>query len=208
MMRSALAERGPLPKALALSIENESRALAAQQIANEFYEIPLSDEEMQDGYQEAIASIPVTAEYSAAHILVETEDEAKSIAEEAAGGADFAELAKEKSVGPSGPNGGELGWFGEGQMVPEFEAAVMALEDGAISEPIQTQFGWHVIKLNESREKPKPTFDELKSSIEEKLRRLKVEEQLEALREASEIKMQDDGFPAEAIRDQTIFDAE
>jgi len=78
-----------------------------------------------------------------------------------ADGADFATLAKERSTGPSGPRGGELGWFGTGQMVPEFEQAVIGLEDGAVSEPVQTQFGWHVVKRNDSRNKSAPSLDEV-----------------------------------------------
>ena len=76
------------------------------------------------------------------------DDEAKAIVEELKGGADFAATAREKSTGPSGPGGGSLGWFGAGAMVPEFETAVAAMEAGDISDPVQTQFGWHVIKLN------------------------------------------------------------
>lgn len=208
LLKDTLEARGPLDKGLALAIENEVRAMLAQEIGNEFYLEPVSDEAMQEGYQKAIAGIPPTVEYSAAHILVETEDEAKAVIDEVNGGADFAEVAKAKSVGPSGPNGGDLGWFGKGQMVPEFEEAVIALEAGAISAPVQTQFGWHVIKLNETREKPAPSFEDLEERIDEQLRREQVNARLDALKEEGEVEMKTEGFPAAAIRDMSIFGEE
>ena len=105
----------------------------------------------------------------ARHILVETEEEANSLIEDLNGGRDFAELAREESTGPSGPNGGDLGFFGRGQMVPSFEQAAFALEDGEISAPVQTQFGWHVIKVEERRAAPVPTFGQLSPEIRQEL---------------------------------------
>ncbi len=87
----------------------------------------------------------------ARHILVKTEDEAKTIVEQLKGGADFVDLAKKKSIGPSAPQGGDLGFFGRGQMVPEFEKAAFALKPGQISEPVRTQFGWHIILVEEAQ---------------------------------------------------------
>ncbi|MBW3015014.1 peptidylprolyl isomerase [Candidatus Woesearchaeota archaeon] len=101
----------------------------------------------------------------ARHILVETEEEAEEIIEELKDGADFVELAKEKSIGPSGPSGGELGFFAKGEMVPEFEEAAFKLKVGEVSAPVETQFGFHVIK----RESNEITFDDVKDSIEEVL---------------------------------------
>ena len=91
------------------------------------------------------------------------------------------ELAKEKSTGPSGPRGGDLGWFGLGQMVPEFEQAIVALEPGTISAPVKTQFGWHVMKLNEKREKPKPALVEVRSQLIEDMKTKAVSNHLEKL---------------------------
>ncbi|MHA3914193.1 peptidylprolyl isomerase [Halovulum sp. GXIMD14793] len=203
-----LEARGTISKPLALTVENEVRAMKAQEIANEFYLEPVSEEDLQKAYDEAIAGIPPSVEYSAAHILVETEDEAKALVEALNGGADFAELAKEKSVGPSGPNGGDLGWFGAGQMVPEFEQAVMSLEPGAISAPVQTQFGWHVVKLNETREKPLPTMEEMEATLDQRLRQQQVEAKVKALTDAAEVEYTSDGVPAAAIRDTAIFGSE
>ena len=96
-------------------------------------------------------------------------------------GADFATTARESSTGPSGPGGGSLGWFGTGAMVPAFEAAVIALDVGTISEPVQTQFGWHVIKLNETRQAEAPTLEDVRTELEQQVRNAAVTTALEAL---------------------------
>jgi peptidyl-prolyl cis-trans isomerase C len=120
---------------------------------------------------------------TASHILVETEDAAKAIIKELAAGADFATLAKAKSTGPSGPNGGALGSFGRGQMVPAFEAAAFALADGAITTaPIQTQFGWHVIKVDTKTVAPAPSLDEMRDRLLQTLSTKAVGRVLEELR--------------------------
>ncbi len=87
----------------------------------------------------------------AKHILVKTEDEAKVILYDVTHGKAFEDVAKEKSLCPSGKSGGDLGWFGRGQMVKEFEDAAFSLKPGAISQPVKTQFGWHLIKVEEAK---------------------------------------------------------
>jgi peptidyl-prolyl cis-trans isomerase C len=127
-------------------------------------------------------------EIHARHILLKTEAEALEVIKALDGGADFAELAKEKSTGPSGPRGGDLGYFGKGQMVPEFETAAFALDAGSYSStPVKTQFGYHVIKVEESRQAKPKTFEE---SVEE-LRAAAAEEAggqyVDSLRSKAEI---------------------
>ena len=151
-------------------VEALRRNLVAQAAVESQMSGAFTEEEVQAAYEEGIAGFEPKPEYRAAHILVETEDEAKAIVAELEGGADFAELARTRSTGPSGPRGGDLGWFGEGQMVPEFETAVKAMEPGAVSAPVQTQFGWHVIKLDETRESSPPALEEVRGNIEETLR--------------------------------------
>lgn len=176
-----------LPLEVQLAIENEMRAqLAAAQI-DAVLSRDISDEAIEARYQETVASMEPTPEYNASHILVETEDEALALVETLEDGKDFAELAMEKSTGPSGPNGGDLGWFGLGMMVPEFEVAVTGMEVGGISAPVQTQFGWHVIKLDEYRETPVPTLQELRPQLMDQLRQQAVALEIEALTETSEI---------------------
>ena len=144
-------------------------------------------------------------EYNASHILVPEEETAKAIAAEARGGADFAELAKEKSTGPSGPNGGNLGWFGDGQMVPPFEAGVKALEVGGISDPVQTQFGWHVIKLNETREKAPPALSEIYQELAGDMARQITDAMVEALREEGDIQFIEGDPGLTKLRDDSLI---
>lgn len=148
-----------------LALENERRALVASERLAVVSQDLVTDEAIEAKYAELFGSVEPKLEYNANHILVETEEEAAALVAELEGGADFEALAKEKSTGPSGPSGGTLGWFGEGQMVAPFEQAVMELEVGAVSAPVQTQFGWHVIKLNETREQGAPALEEVREQI-------------------------------------------
>lgn len=128
----------------------------------------IDDAAMKARFDKEIAGATREKEISARHILVKTEEEAKAIIKELDGGADFVELAKTKSTGPSGPKGGDLGFFGKGRMVPEFEAAAFGLEKGAYTkEPVKTQFGFHIIKVEDSRDTPLPTFEATKKQIQQ-----------------------------------------
>ena len=131
-------------------------------------EISLDENEALDFYEENSAQFVTDAQVKASHILVETKEEAIEIIAELDGGADFAELAAEKSTGPSGPNGGDLGFFGGGAMVPAFEEAAFALENVGdyTSEAVETQFGFHVILLTDTREAGTLEFEEVKESLE------------------------------------------
>ena len=170
-----------------LGLENERRAFLAAMYMDEVALTELPEEEVQAAYDEQYGSVEPERELNAAHILVETEEEALALIEELGEGAEFAELAMEHSTGPSGPNGGALGWFTAGMMVPEFEEAVFALEVGEVSPPVQTQFGWHIILLNETREQPAPALDDVRAELEEGLRRGRVDTRLEELTAAAEI---------------------
>lgn len=176
------------PRGLELALENEARALTAAEVIENIAMEAVTDAKLQEAYDAKYTNAGGETEFNANHILVESEDEAKAIIEEINGGADFEEVAKEKSAGPSGPNGGSLGWFGAGMMVPEFENAVMDLEAGAISaEPVQTQFGWHVIKLNETREKEAPSLDEVREELTAEIQAAAVEEQVAALTDKADV---------------------
>ncbi len=126
----------------------------------------LSDEAEHKVYDEAIKQAANEEEVRARHILVPTEDEAKAILAQLKGGADFTTLAKEKSKDPGAAEGGDLGYFTKEQMVPEFAAVAFKLDKGQISDPVKTQFGWHIIKVEDKRIKPTPTFDQVKGQIE------------------------------------------
>lgn len=192
---------GEVPRVVRLQLENERRSLLAADALEEVVSGAVGDAEIQAAYEEEYADGKGGPEYNASHILVESEEEAKALIEALDGGADFAELAKEKSTGPSGPSGGELGWFGEGAMVPEFEAAVTALEVGQVSEPVQTQFGWHVVKLNDKRIADAPPLDEVREEIAGRLQQEAIEAHVKSLTDAAEIeKPETEGLSPELLR--------
>jgi len=149
----------------------------------------VSEDEARAFYDKQIKLRKPTTEMRARHILVKTEDEAKALVKEIEGGGDFAELAKKKSTGPSGANGGDLGYFGEGQMVPAFAAAAAALKKGEVSQPVKTRFGWHVIKLEDKRQKKAPAFALVSAEIIKLLKRSKAGELIVSLREKAKIEI-------------------
>ncbi|MEH6457898.1 MAG: peptidylprolyl isomerase [Cocleimonas sp.] len=128
----------------------------------------IDDAAIKEAYDDRVANLSADKEFNARHILVKTEDEAKAVIKEVmADGADFAEIAKEKSTGPSGSNGGSLGWFKAQTMVPAFANAVKTMNKGDVSkEAVKTQFGYHVIKLDDSRDAKLPTIESLKPQLE------------------------------------------
>ena len=150
-----------------------------------------TDEAMKKVYDEAAKQIQGEQEVHARHILVETEDEAKAIEAELKKGADFAELAKKKSKDPGASDGGDLGFFTKDQMVPEFSAVAFSLEPGKISDPVKTQFGWHIIKVEEKRNRKAPDFDQVKSQIETYVTRKAQAEYVSKLREAAKVERMD-----------------
>ncbi|MBL1437234.1 MAG: peptidylprolyl isomerase [Rhodobacteraceae bacterium] len=194
-----------IPREVGLALENERRALYAAVQIEEIAGRDVSDEAIQAAYDEQYGDLPAEPEFNASHILVETEEEALALIVTLEGGADFAELAKEKSTGPSGPNGGELGWFGLGMMVEPFEEAVLGMVVGAISAPVNTQFGWHVLILNEKRNKPAPTLEETRDGILEVLRQAAVEAEIAALKDGADIMLPEEGFDVTLMRDAELL---
>lgn len=189
VQQAALADSfdGDLPARVNLSLENELRSLTAGEVIERNMATPLSDSDIQATYDEQYANVEAGDEYNASHILVETEEEAIALKEELDDGADFATLAREKSTGPSGPSGGSLGWFGKGMMVPSFEAAVVEMAPDAISDPVQTQFGWHVIKLNETRKTQAPSLESVREELELQLRQTRVQTAIEEVTAAADV---------------------
>ena len=194
-----------IPREVALTLENDRRALFASVQIDAISGRDISDEAIQAAYDEQYGNLPPEPEFNASHILVETEEEALALIEALDGGADFAELAKEKSTGPSGPNGGELGWFGLGMMVEPFETAVKDMEVGAISAPVNTQFGWHVLILNEKRDKPAPTLEETRVALMDGLRQAAVEAEIQVLKDGAEITRPVEDFDVSLMRDTSLL---
>tara|TARA_R110002020_G_scaffold475452_1_gene710160 strand:+ start:42605 stop:43468 length:864 start_codon:yes stop_codon:yes gene_type:complete len=191
---------GDLPARVELQLENERRSLVAGEAINGIMESPLDEADVQAAYDEEYGNAEQGQEYNASHILVDTEEEAQAIVEEVNAGGDFAAVAREKSTGPSGPNGGQLGWFGAGAMVPEFEAAVIALEPGAVSAPVQTQFGWHVIKLNEVRVQEAPALEDVRGELEMQIRQIRAQTKIEEVTGAASV----DRSGAESVQPSVI----
>ena len=150
-----------------------------------------TEEAMKKVYDEAAKQIAGEQEVHARHILVETEDDAKAIEAELKKGADFAELAKSKSKDPGASDGGDLGFFTKDQMVPEFANVAFSLEPGKISDPVKTQFGWHVIKVEEKRNRKAPDFEQVKPQIETYVTRKAQAEYVAKLRESAKVERMD-----------------
>lgn len=164
-------------------LELQSRGILAQAVAADFLASnQATDEEIKAAYAQQVELSP-PLEFKARHILVETQGEAQSLIGELEGGADFAELATEHSTGPSGPNGGDLGWFSPNQMVAPFSQAVSKLEDDSFTKaPVQTQFGWHVILREGSRATAPPTLESVRDMIKQRVEQEKLQKYIQGLR--------------------------
>lgn len=196
-----------MPSRVRLSLENEERSLRAGEAINDLLVDAVSEEQIVVAYEAEVANFESQEEFRASHILVETEEEAVGVKTELDGGADFAELAREKSTGPTGANGGDLGWFGTGRMVPEFEAAVISLKEGEVSGPVQTQFGWHVILLNETRTTQPPSLEERREEITASLQREEIQRILSAATEDADITMPEgEAVDASLLRSIELLD--
>ncbi|HHL20511.1 MAG TPA: peptidylprolyl isomerase [Aliiroseovarius sp.] len=183
---------GEVSRRTQLEIENETRSLTASEKLQELTATAVTEEALQKLYDETYANAEAEPEYNASHILVDTKEKAQELIDQLNDGADFAELAKENSTGPSAPGGGSLGWFSKGMMVEPFETAVIALEPGQVAqEPVQTQFGWHVIKLNEVREKAAPPLSEVAEELVQKLQDDAIEAALKTLEDGANIERVD-----------------
>ena len=170
-----------------LALEHEERSAKAAQMVSKILKNFPNDELVASAYKNLTNQFKGSLEYNASHILVKEEGQAKTILKDLEEGKEFAILAKEHSIGPTGKNGGNLNWFDLSTMVPEFSTALMVLSEGDISQPVQTKFGWHLIKLNKTREKKVPEFKKIKAQLAQNLRQKKINDYLKSLTENSEI---------------------
>ena len=176
------------PDVIATIDQQQRTALAGAAIQNFMNNNPVSDEDARKVYDEKMST--PSREFNARHILVKEQEEADAIIKLLDSGSDFSELAREKSTGPSGPKGGELGWFNETQMVKPFAEATAQLEKGQYTKaPVQTQFGWHVIILDDSRESTPVPFDDVKDRVKMLLVNQKMQQHVEAMRNSATIEM-------------------
>jgi peptidyl-prolyl cis-trans isomerase C len=170
----------------------KQRALHAAMIDKEV-SAKITDEEIRARYDKEVSATKPTNEVHARHILVKTKEEAEDIVKQLDAGADFEKLANEHTTDPSGKtSGGDLGYFGAGQMVPEFEKAAFALEIGQYTkEPVQTQFGWHIIKVEDKRAQQPPAFDDVKEQFRSVVLREKYFALVKSLRDAAKVDIAD-----------------
>jgi len=167
--------------------ENQIRTYLANLHIEKITLRKLSETRIKEFYESQYKISAADKEFNASHILLETEPEASEVQSMLKANKDFSELAKTRSTGPSGPSGGNLGWFSKGMMVPPFEKAVLGLKVGEISDPIQTQFGWHIIKLIDVREKAIPSLEEVRPEIEQSLRQEDVKTEIQNLTSKTEV---------------------
>jgi peptidyl-prolyl cis-trans isomerase C len=193
------------PLSVRLSVQNERRGDLAGMAANEAVASAVDDAKVKAAYDKLVADFKPATEWNASHILVDSEDKAKALKAEIDGGKDFAVVAQANSSDGSAANGGSLGWFGAGQMVPEFETAVKGMKPGDVTGPVKSQFGWHIIKLNEVRETQPPTLDASKPQIEDQLRQEALQAKLAELRAAAKIDKPTTGVAPAAIRESDLL---
>ena len=190
-------------KKMKLAMDNERRALASGEAIEKIAEVAVTDDAVQKLYEEKIAKEEPSPEYQASHILLETADEANEIMKLLEGGADFATLAKERSTGPSGPSGGDLGWFSAGAMVPEFEQAVAKMMVGEFVGPVKTQFGFHVIILNDQRDYA--SLDSQRQELVEQVGAKAIADEITRLEASAKVEKVEPAFDLSVIRDSNIL---
>ncbi len=185
--------------------ENAARSGKAEETISAISAGMVTEERIRAVYEDRYVLSDPQQEFKASHILVATPEEAGEILGELRAGADFAETAKARSTGPSGPNGGDLGWFAEGQMVKAFEEAVKGLDVGEISGPVQSQFGWHVILLEGKRDRPIPPLEDTRQEIEQFIAGKAIESVLLELTTGAEIERLDESIDPEVVRNLEIL---
>ena len=162
------------PEWVSITMQNERRNILSTIIIDKIREEAVSDEILKAAYLQRYTQIMENMEYKASHILVDTIEKAQDLLKMLEDGAGFSEMAIKYSTGPSSLDGGDLGWFKKGQMVAPFETAVLVMEVGTYSKPIQTQFGYHLIHLDDHRETPPPNFEDVRSNLEIELQNVAI----------------------------------
>ena len=181
------------PSWLPTAMENQERNLLSTIVIDDIRAGALSETALQSAYDAKFPAGGGEEEYQASHILLETQGKARELLKLLDDGADFATLAQEHSTGPSGPRGGDLGWFGKGQMVPDFENAVLSMTPGTYAGPVQTQFGYHLILLTDRRIMARPSLEEVRGELEVELQNAAVETHLRTLMDGADVTMSSDG---------------
>jgi peptidyl-prolyl cis-trans isomerase C len=196
---------GKVTKRDEIMLENQRRAYLSSTALQAVVEGAVTDATIQAAYDAKYVGGSPATEYRASHILVATEQEALDLKKQIDEGADFAELAVANSSDGSAAGGGDLGWFGQGMMVKPFEDAVMALQPGQVSDVVQTQFGFHLVKLVETRDAAAPSLDEVRAELAAEIERAAIEGHIASLTEGAAI-TRTEGIDPATVRLQTLFD--
>jgi peptidyl-prolyl cis-trans isomerase C len=204
VLRQSVTELSTRDRAM---LENDTRGYVSGVAIQAIIEEAVTDEALQTAYDARFKDQPLATEYNAAHILVETREEADKLKEELVGGADFAELARANSIDAgSGANGGDLGWFGVGMMVQPFEDAVLSATVGEVAGPIQTDFGWHLVLVKETRLMEHPTLDDIRDDLAAEIENAAIEAKLAELQAAATISRTDDGIDPAILKNSALID--
>ena len=187
------------------ALENQTRAFLSTELVGNLSETEVIESEIESLYVKFSTDIERKKEYNASHILVETETETEELLLRLKNGADFSELAKTYSTGPSGAQGGNLGWFGQGAMVPTFENAVIKLKIDEVSVPVQTQFGWHLIKLNDVRKTPVPTIEEVRKELITEIKKKKIDFEMSKIIDSADVIYSDLEIDPKIIREVSML---
>lgn len=191
--------------AVQIALQNQERAVLAGAYLAEAISERVNEEKVEAYYKENFTEAEPIKQVRAAHILVEDEETAKEIHEKLDEGADFAALASEYGTDATANRGGDLGWFSHEDMVPPFADAAFAMEPGTVSEPVQTSFGWHIIKLNETRTRPVPPLGAVRGEIATELAETARAEILAEMAEGVALERKDETIPPAAIRADALL---
>ena len=197
---------GKITRRDALALENSRRGYLSGVALEGVVAAAVTDTALQAAYDAKYAGAGGQTEYHAAHILVDTQEKAAALKAEIDTGADFAELARANSTDGAAESGGDLGWFGPGMMVKPFEDAVLAMKPGEVAGPVQTQFGWHLIKLAETRIASAPPLDQVRDELATEIEKTAVAAAIDALTAAATVTRPGEGIDPAALKDQSLLD--
>ena len=188
-----------------IALEVDRRAYLAGMLLDYTALHAVDDAKLKTAYDDKYAKAEPSREFHAAHIIVASEDEAKAVKAEIDGGADFATVAKAKSSDGAAANGGDLGWFGLDAMVKPFADAIAAMKDGEVKGPVQTEYGWHVVKLIESRLAAAPTLDDVREELAGDMRQQAVESRVTETVAAAKVEKTAEGIDPAVLKDPKIL---
>jgi peptidyl-prolyl cis-trans isomerase C len=204
VLRQSVTEMSPRHKA---NVANDTRGYVSGVAMEKVVVEAVTAEALQAAYEERFRNAKPQTEYNAAHILVATQEEADALKAELVGGADFAELAKTKSTDTgSGANGGDLGWFGLGMMVKPFEEAVVGAKVGEVTGPVQTDFGFHLILVKETRIAEKPTLDQLRDELASQVENAAITAKIAELTTGATVTREGEALDPTLLKNSALID--